>query len=59
MQKLLLDSGGAIRGGGGGEGGGRPSDSRFDTYGAPVHQVVNIYALFAKLCKHFILAMHF
>jgi len=34
------DSGGAIRGG---EWGGHPPDSRFVTYGAPVHQVVNVY----------------
>jgi len=33
-----VDSGGAIGGGGG-----RSPDSRFVTYGAPVHQVVNIY----------------
>jgi len=33
-------SGGAM----GGEGSGAPPDSRFVTYGAPVHQVVNTYA---------------
>jgi len=35
----VINSGGAI--GRGGEGGGRPPDSRFVTYGAPVYQVVH------------------
>jgi len=35
---FIGSSGGAI---GGASGGGRPTDSRFVTYGAPEHQVVN------------------
>jgi len=43
---LVLCSGGAI----GGARGRPPPDSRFVTYGTPVHQVVNIYSL-CIICK--------
>jgi len=51
---VLPVSGGPI-GGRGGKGGGRPPDSRFVTYGAPVQQVVNIKCLFIifKIIKPF------
>jgi len=47
---LAVSSGGAIRGARGAAD--PPPDSRFVTYGTPVHQVVNI-------CNIFIMAIHF
>jgi len=50
----VFSSGGAIWGAKGG-GCPLPPDSRFVTYAAPVHQVVNVYEYFAKLRKHCII----